>query len=723
MSTVAGTNSKTWLVVILAIVSIAAIACEGESITITRATPTADANASEQPATTTTSDGSVVTAVPVDSSGGVVGTSTPLASDPADPASTTSPSSTPDATATPVAVAVDATPTSTSVPPTPRPTSIPTAPAPTASFSSDLRTGAAPLEVVFTAAADDNGESYEWDFGDGQTGTGISSTHQYTVAGNHTVRLTVSGPSGSDTEIIPSYVVVEPGPVVEFGIEPDFATVEVQGSRQFTAVGVDAYGNSIPVEAMWSIEDVDGTIDTTGAFTAGTTAEPIGGTITAAIQSDGTEVVASASVNVSAGPVSNVQLLPAETTVGAQDSISYTFDAKDEFGNSIDDFIVTWSTSGEAGTISSSGGFKASTTAGTYPTAVTVTVVAGTGNASASSSVTITPDILAKVSITPSASSLPWGATENFTALGEDRFGNVITGLAFAWTASGGVVDQNGAYTAGNTVGNYALEASAFSGIEVAGSTLIEIPAPEFFYQRQIGGSFPKGTLLSPQGVAIDSQDNVYVVERNKGRITKFSPDNGYLNHWGSHGSGSGQMDSPHGIAIDSDDNVYVTDTDNHRIHKFTSDGALVTTWGSRGSVDSQFESPWGIAVDGANNVYVVDSANHRVQKFSSNGVFITKWGNYGTAVGQFNSPQGIAAGPSGDIYVSDRFNHRIQRFTTSGGFMSQFGSFGTGDGQFKWQEMGLAVDAAGNVYVSDDSFEGADDRIQKFSANGAYLL
>src|SRR4051812_10111307 len=134
---------------------------------------------------------------------------------------------------------------------------------------------------------------------------------------------------------------------------------------------------------------------------------------------------------------------------------------------------------------------------------------------------------------------------------------------------------------------------------------------------------------------------------------------------WGSYGTGNGQFISPSGIAVDSSDNVYVVDAGNNRIQKFTNNGTFITTWGSYGTGNGQFISPSGIAVDSSDNVYVVDAGNNRIQKFTNNGTFITTWGSYGTGNGQFISPSGIAVDSSDNVYVVDAGNNRIEIFVS----------------------------------------------------------
>ncbi len=72
-------------------------------------------------------------------------------------------------------------------------------------------------------------------------------------------------------------------------------------------------------------------------------------------------------------------------------------------------------------------------------------------------------------------------------------------------------------------------------------------------------------------------------------------------------GTGDNQFDSPQDIAVDSSNNVYVVDTSNNRVQKFTSTGTFITKWGTSGSGDGQFNGPQGIAVDSSGTVYVAD--------------------------------------------------------------------------------------------------------------------
>jgi DNA-binding beta-propeller fold protein YncE len=135
---------------------------------------------------------------------------------------------------------------------------------------------------------------------------------------------------------------------------------------------------------------------------------------------------------------------------------------------------------------------------------------------------------------------------------------------------------------------------------------------------------------------------------------------------WGNNGSGNSQFDFPDGVAVDTDGNVYETDTANHRIQKFDGSGNILLAGGSQGSGNGQFASPVAMAVDAAGNLYVADAGNDRIQKFDGSGNFLLAWGSEGSGNGQFNLPHGVAVDAAGNLYVADNFNHRIQKFTTN---------------------------------------------------------
>ncbi|MFC1600504.1 6-bladed beta-propeller [Patescibacteria group bacterium] len=226
------------------------------------------------------------------------------------------------------------------------------------------------------------------------------------------------------------------------------------------------------------------------------------------------------------------------------------------------------------------------------------------------------------------------------------------------------------------------------------------------------------GQFDSPGGVAVDSNNNVYVSDRGNSRIQKFDSNGNFILTWGSFGTGDGQFYLPMGIVVDNDGNILIADSNNHRIQKFDTDGTFISKFGGPyGEEDGQFKYPQGVAVDSLGNIYVADSSNNRVQKFSSDGIFLSKFGSYGTGDGQFNAPTDVVIDLQGYIYVSDLFNNRIQKFDADGNFIFSWGTYGSGDGEFKYPR-GLAFDSQENIFVVDIN----NYRIQKFSSDGIFL-
>jgi len=196
------------------------------------------------------------------------------------------------------------------------------------------------------------------------------------------------------------------------------------------------------------------------------------------------------------------------------------------------------------------------------------------------------------------------------------------------------------------------------------------------------------GQLIWPAGLALDSQENVYVTDEWLNRVSIFGKDGTFLGDWGTPGSDDGEFNGPSGIAIDPQDILYIVDSRNHRVQKFTKDGAFLSQWGSLGSTPGQFNAPWGITLDQQGDVYVADHKNHRVQKFTPAGEFVSQFGCYGTGKGQLNRPTDVAVDPEGDVYVCDWANHRVQVFGPDGKFVTSL----IGDAQelSKWAKMSL---------------------------------
>jgi hypothetical protein len=214
--------------------------------------------------------------------------------------------------------------------------------------------------------------------------------------------------------------------------------------------------------------------------------------------------------------------------------------------------------------------------------------------------------------------------------------------------------------------------------------------------------------LKSTSGVALDSQGNVFVADSKNNCVLKFDKTGKFNKKWGTVGAGKLNFNIPLGIAVDSKDDIYIVDSGNNRIAKYSNVGALKKVWGAPGTTDGAFAYPVGVAVNQKDEVFVLDRG--RVQKFSSEGDFISSWGRTGMEDGEFNKPNGIFVDLNNCIYIADSGNNRVQKFDENGKFIAKWGSTGTGDGQMMFPS-GVAVDRRGYVYV----VERDNNRLQVF--------
>jgi DNA-binding beta-propeller fold protein YncE len=174
----------------------------------------------------------------------------------------------------------------------------------------------------------------------------------------------------------------------------------------------------------------------------------------------------------------------------------------------------------------------------------------------------------------------------------------------------------------------------------------------------------------------------------------------------GSMGSGVG----PHGVAVDRQCNTYVTDSQNVRILKLAPDGAVVARWTLPGDrAASESSSPHGVAVDSQGNVYATDPPRDRVYKFSPQGALTATFGDCPpgqqfcdpTLPGRFLGPEGIAVDGAGNVYVSESAGDRVQKLSNTGQSLAIWNLKTKGIGEL-FLPSGLSIDQGGFVYLAE---------------------
>jgi tripartite motif-containing protein 71 len=163
-------------------------------------------------------------------------------------------------------------------------------------------------------------------------------------------------------------------------------------------------------------------------------------------------------------------------------------------------------------------------------------------------------------------------------------------------------------------------------------------------------------------GLTLDSSGSLWIADYGNNRVQELSAAGGFLQKFGTEGSGNGQFKGPLNIAFTSG-KVYVTDYGNNRVQKFSTAGVYESKFGESGAENGKFSGPYGIATEPASgNLLVADSGNTRVQLFNASGTFLAKFGSSGTGAQQFTAPTGIAVSPSG-IYIVDANSNRVEQW------------------------------------------------------------
>jgi len=219
------------------------------------------------------------------------------------------------------------------------------------------------------------------------------------------------------------------------------------------------------------------------------------------------------------------------------------------------------------------------------------------------------------------------------------------------------------------------------------------------------------GEFNKPRSVALDAQDNLYVVDMTA-RVQKFSPEGVFLLQWQFPETDKGK---PKGMCRDRDGNIIVIEPHYSRVNHFSTDGKLVTRWGVEGTNFGQLGMPRAGAVNSNGDIYIAEyTFSERVQRFAAQGHKCDlSFGRLGTEPGEFSRAEGLGIDAQGRIYVADSCNHRIQVFSADGKFLRAYGRAGSAPGEFSYP-YDIRIDSQGRQYVC----EFGNSRIQIFDAN-----
>lgn len=217
------------------------------------------------------------------------------------------------------------------------------------------------------------------------------------------------------------------------------------------------------------------------------------------------------------------------------------------------------------------------------------------------------------------------------------------------------------------------------------------------------GAEATKTPICNPQSVALDSKGNFYINNATAGaQILEVNGTTGVLTvvagtgTWGYTGDGGQAVDAQlswvEGIALDSNDNIYISDTGNCAIRKVTVSTGIITslvgvplypwqgTCGLKGdggpATAALVDDPWGLTVDQYGNIFFADEGNNLIRVISATGIMSTVAGSYTNGVGNngysgdrgpatkayLSNPTGLTLDSKGDLYFVDGGNFVVRK-------------------------------------------------------------
>ena len=251
--------------------------------------------------------------------------------------------------------------------------------------------------------------------------------------------------------------------------------------------------------------------------------------------------------------------------------------------------------------------------------------------------------------------------------------------------------------------------------------------------------------LTGATGIVVDEAGNLFIANRGGQNIMRVDGDTGIIttvagtgeNGFGGDGGAAttALLSYPEGVAVDSAANLFIADTDNGRIRRVDSETGIITTVAGTGengfggdggpATSASLDGPTGVAFDAEDNLFIADTRSDRIRRVDSETGIITTvagtgengfGGDGGPATSAIlDDPNGVAVDAMSNLFIADTNNDRIRMVATDTGIITTVAGTGEegfgGDGGLATSALldephGLAVDAAGNLFIADTDNE-----------------
>ena len=211
------------------------------------------------------------------------------------------------------------------------------------------------------------------------------------------------------------------------------------------------------------------------------------------------------------------------------------------------------------------------------------------------------------------------------------------------------------------------------------------------------GAAAISAELFSPFGVFVDSTGNIFIADTDNHRIREVAASTGIISTVAGTGTQcspssaacgdggaaiSAQLSDPDGIFVDSSENLYIADTGDNRIRQIAASNGNISTLAGTGNpgytgdgaaaASAQLAGPSDVFVDASGNIFIVDRENFVVREVvGSTGFIATVAGNNTlgfsgdggqSTSAQLNLPFGLFGDATGNLFIADTDNSRIRK-------------------------------------------------------------
>ncbi len=183
------------------------------------------------------------------------------------------------------------------------------------------------------------------------------------------------------------------------------------------------------------------------------------------------------------------------------------------------------------------------------------------------------------------------------------------------------------------------------------------------------GDITPSGVFRENVAMDLDSEGNLYIVDRGRNRLVKFSPEGFFLHEVGGFGDGAEEFNDPRDVDAHLTLNIYVADYNNDRIVRFDQRLNYLNEFKSSEDSPIFFERPLSVAVSNQYDIFLLDDLNKEVIKINRFNQPLIAFGNASDNLGQLLGPYQLAISQKNEVYVTDRLQKAVVIFDYLGNF------------------------------------------------------